>query len=338
MALATSTVDAVTAAIARRADLRRRLHADGTDCYRLFHGITEGEPGLTIDRYGTLLLAQTFRAPLTHDEADRLGDVVRAAGGLDLPFCCNHRGELPPGFPTHEPTLPALDEHVAHEHAAAFTIRARHRGQDPWLFLDLRVARQRIRELALGRAVLNLFAYTCGVGIVAALGGARSVLNVDFATSALAVGTQNAGRNGIGSDRFQVLQSDCIPVLRQLAGLPVQRRGKHRPYARVERQAYDLVCLDPPRWAKGPFGAIDVEHDYQSLFKPCLLTLAPGGIVVATNHLPQVSREQFAELLRRCAEKAGRPLVDLQIVGPGEDFPSADGQPPLKVAVARIGG
>ena len=219
MALATSTVDAVTAAITRRADLRTRLHADHTDCYRLFHGIAEGEPGLTIDRYGTLLLAQTFRSPLTHDEADELGDVVRGATALDLPFCCNHRGELPPGFPTHEPPLPALDEHIAHEHGAAFVIRARHRGQDPWLFLDLRPARQRIRDLALGRAVLNLFAYTCGVGIVAALGGARSVLNIDFATSALAVGTHNAARNGIGSDRFQVLQSDCIPVLRQLAGL-----------------------------------------------------------------------------------------------------------------------
>lgn len=338
MSLSASTRDAVTAAIARRAELRARLHADDTDCYRLCHGVAEGEPGLTIDRYGTLLLAQTFRAPLTHDEADQLGDVVRAASGLDLPFCCNHRGEPVPGFPPHEPPLPALAEHVGREHGAAFAIRARHRGQDPWLFLDLRPARRTIRELALGRAVLNLFAYTCGVGVVAALGGARTVLNVDFATSALAIGTQNAALNRIGSERFQVLQSDCIPVLRQLAGLPVQRRGKHRPFPRIERRPFDLVCLDPPRWAKGPFGAIDVEHDYQSLFKPCLLTLAPGGIVVATNHLPQVSREQFAELLRRCAAKAGRPLVDLQLLGPGEDFPSADGQPPLKVAIARVAG
>ena len=132
-----------------------------------------------------------------------------------------------------------------------------------------------------------------------------------------------------------MLRSDCLPVLRQLAGLPVQRRGKHVPFVAVARRPYDLVVLDPPRFAKGAFGTIDVVRDYQSLFKPALLTLAPGGVVLATNHVPTVAAADWHELLRRCAAKAGRPLRDLEPIAVDGDFPSFDAQPPLKVALCR---
>ena len=94
--------------------------------------------------------------------------------------------------------------------------------------------------------------------------------------------------------------------------------------------------LDPPRFAKGTFGTIDVVHDYQSLFKPALLALSPGGAIVATNHVPGVPASDWHDALRRCALKAGRPLRDLEPVPVDADFPSFDGAPPLKVVIARI--
>ena len=193
-----------------------------------------------------------------------------------------------------------------------------------------------MRSLASGKRVLNLFAYTCGVGVAAARAGAAHVLNVDFASSALAVGARNAEANGLGKGRFATLASDCIPVLRQLAGLPVQRARQRRPFAAMAPQAFDLVFLDPPRWAKGPFGAIDVVRDYGSLWKPCLLALAPGGTAIATNHVAEVDAEHWMSGLRRSAEKAGRPLQSLACHGPEADFPSLDGRPPLKIAIATI--
>lgn len=336
MVLAQDLLDAVLRAVDRRADLLARLHGEGTDCYRLFHGVVDGEPGLVIDRYGPLLLVQTFRRALSPAAVEQLGAAVARALGQELLIAGNHRGEPDPLVEPHQPTAPALAEHVCREHGLAFAIAARHRGQDPWLFLDLRAGRRAVRELSRGRSALNLFAYTCGVGVAACAGGATSVCNVDFAQSALAVGRRNAAANGIDGARFQTLHSDCIPVLRQLAGLPVQRRGRKTSYPTVAAQAFDLVFLDPPRWSKGPFGAVDVVRDYASLWKPCLLTLADGGIAIATNHVPTVDADTFCQQLRRTAEKAGRPLRSLDLLPVDTDFPSFDGQAPLKVAVARV--
>lgn len=333
--------EALQHAIEHRAGLLPRLHAEGTDCYRLLHGVAEGAPGVTLDRYGPILLLQTFREPLARAALPPLRELVAARLGVDLPIVANHRGQAEPGADAsdepHELDDPAAAaDHVCRERGLQFLFRARHRGQDPWLFLDLRAGRRAIAAHAAGKRVLNLFAYTCGVGIAAAAAGATRVLNVDFAQSALAVGERNAAANALGPERFAVLRSDCIPVLRQLAGLPVQRRGKHVPFVAIERQTFDLIALDPPRFAKGPFGTVDVVRDYPSLFKPCLLALAAGGAVLATNHVPTVPETEWHDVLRRCAEKAGRPLSFLQSIPLDEDFPSFDGQPPLKVALCRI--
>lgn len=329
--------DVLQRALDDRAVLLAHLHGGGTDCYRLLHGIAEGAPGLTLDRYGPLLLAQTFREPLARDEVEILRTVANRALQRDLPIVCNHRGsEAPPGFAAHEPEPGALAALECTEAGVHFAVRARHRGQDPWLFLDLRAGRRAVRSLAAGKTLLNLFAYTCGIGVVAAVAGASHVCNVDFAQSALDVGRQNAERNGVAAERFTMLHSDCLPVLRQLASLPVQRRGRHAPFPRIDVRRYDLIVLDPPRFAKGPFGAIDVVRDYPSLWKPCLLALEEGGAVLATNHVPSVAETEWHDVLRRSAAKAGRPLRSLESIPVDGDFPSFDGRPPLKVVLARV--
>jgi 23S rRNA (cytosine1962-C5)-methyltransferase len=104
----------------------------------------------------------------------------------------------------------------------------------------------------------------------------------------------------------------------------------------MERRDFDLVILDPPALAKGPFHTVDLVNDYQSLFKPSLLACAPGGTVLAANNVGSVSREVFGKQLERCADKAGRPLRGLEWLNPDEDFPSFDGHHPLKIAVCLV--
>ncbi|MBX3463849.1 MAG: class I SAM-dependent methyltransferase [Planctomycetes bacterium] len=333
--MADPLVDLLRGALERRADLLARLHGEGTDCYRLLHGVAEGAAGITLDRYGPLLLLQTFRAPLPAASVSALGDAARAALRLDLEIVHNHRGAAPPvDWVPHEPSPTALAEHECREAGVRFLVSARHRGRDPWLFLDLRAGRRAVRDLARGRSVLNLFAYTCGVGIAAAAAGATEVQNVDFARSALEVGARNIARNGLDATRCTTLQADCLPVLRQLAGQPVQRRGRRVPFVPLAPRRFDLIVLDPPRFAKSRFGAVDVVRDYPSLWKPALLALAPGGAVLATNHVPEVDAAAWHDTLARSAAKAGRPLRSLTAVPVDADFPSFDGRPPLKMVLA----
>ena len=74
----------------------------------------------------------------------------------------------------------------------------------------------------------------------------------------------------------------------------------------------------------------------ESLFKPALLATAPGGRLLATNHVSTVELESWMEVLERCAAKAGRPLDDIQVLTPESDFPSPDGKHPLKMAICTV--
>lgn len=318
-------------ALAARAGLIEALLAEHTDAYRVFHGAVEGRPGLSLDRYGPVLLARSLREAPSGAE---LTAMQAHAARLGLSLVLNHRGEG--RAPEHAPAPEALEEQRVQELGLSYRFRARHPGKDPWLFLDLRAGRRWVKAHAEGAEVLNLFAYTCGLGVAAAAGGAASVLNVDFAESALEVGRGNAQLNGITEDRFATARADALPAMRQLAGLPLKgRAARRRRYRRFKPRQFDLVLLDPPTWATSPWGAIDPVRDYPSLLKPALLATRPGGRLLVTNHVSTVELAEWLGALRRCAEKAGRPIRELEVIAPEGDFPSPDGRPPLKIAALR---
>ena len=323
-------------AIEQRATLIGRLHSEGTNCYRLFHGIAEGWPGLTIDRYGEFVLIQTFRDPLTSDEFNEVREILDAHFGLTLPIVMNHRGQDGnQAIPWHDPGDAATQRFVVLEHGMKVGLTPRHRGQDPHMFLDFRSGRRWIAEHAEGTSVLNLFAYTCTAGLAAALGGASEVWNVDFSQSALDIGQRNFESNDIAiSSRF--LKEDVFPVLWQLAGRGVRGRARRNRFTFVERRQFDLVVLDPPTWSKGRFGAVDLVEDYPSLLKPALLATRSGGWLLATNHVASVDRETWEAVLMRTLEKTERKAAQIEWIPPGDDFPSFDGAPPLKIAAIQV--
>ena len=144
--------------------------------------------------------------------------------------------------------------------------------------------------------------------------------------------------NAIAEDRVRLIQDDVIPVIRQLAGLPVKGRGaRRRDYERFEPRQFDVVVLDPPRWAKGGFGAIDIVRDYPSLLKTGpSRNRARRGRSLATNNAARVDRGEWLRVLKRTAEKCGRALSSVEVVEPEADFPAIDDAPPLKMAWLRV--
>ncbi|MWK56496.1 SAM-dependent methyltransferase [Pseudomonas otitidis] len=332
---------ALRAALDARQPLLAELKAQGTDCYRLFHGSQEGAPGLTVDRYGPQLMVQSFHQPLQRDALLALVETVNAHLGEALLPVYNDRSgsnsRVDRSDPVYQANDAALADQVGHEWGLAYRVRGRHPGQDPLLFLDLRNARGWVKANSAGKSVLNLFAYTCGVGLAAAAGGAREVCNLDFAEGNLAVGRENAALNP-GLVPMQFVQSDYFPAIRQLAGLPIARRhGQRLPsYPRLEARRFDLVFLDPPAWAKSAFGTVDLLRDYQSLLKPALMATADDGVLVCCNNLAKVGIEEWRDQVLRCASKLGRPVRDCEQLLPAADFPSQDGRPPLKTLVLRF--
>lgn len=330
-----SLTDLLSAAFNARRGLLARCASEGTNAYRLFHGSAEGYDGLAIDRYGDAVLVQTFRQPLRDGESAEIEAFYQALQP-DLAVFYNDRSQS--NSRVSNPLAPevlALAEQPRSfsELGVNYRFRARHGGQDPWLFLDLRAGRRRVIQEAKGKSVLNFFAYTCGVGIAAAVAGAREVINIDFAETALAVGKENAGLNEIPiSVRF--IKSDFFPAARQYSGIgqkQVVRRKKLPDFPKLAARQFDLVFLDPPRYAKSMFGVVDLVNDYAAVFKPALLATAEGGTLYCCNNVAQVDRMAWLDQLERSARKAGRPILQTEWIAPEEDFPSRDGNPPLKM-------
>jgi 23S rRNA (cytosine1962-C5)-methyltransferase len=340
--------DSITSLLAgafdARASLMQALHAENTDAYRLFHGTVEGRPGLTIDRYGDLVLIQSFHSPLDAAELAAVESFYRERiPGLNCVWNDRSQANSRIGNPLPPEQLEvAMQARVAHEMGVSYRIQGRHAGQDPWLFLDLRAARRRVmKEVSgplTGKSVLNLFAYTCGVGTAASKAGAGFVMNVDFADTSLAIGKENAQINDL-PHRPRFIKSDAFAAMRQLAGVgqPERVRGKRMPpFPKLDARQFDLVFLDPPRYAKSPFGVVDLVNDYPSVFKPALLCVAEGGSLIACNNVAEVHRDAWLDQLQRSAKKAGRPIRDVEWITPEADFPSPDDQPPLKAALLRL--
>lgn len=328
------------AALTARQAMIERLHAEDTNAYRLFNGSTENKPGLTVDRYGDLLLIQTFHEPIDGHDRAAIEEFYRAAmPGLVAVYNDRSRANsricnpLPP-----EVLAEANKLREFNEMGVRYAVQGRHSGQDPWLFLDMRAGRRRVMQEAVGKSLLNLFAYTCGVGVAAAKAGAAHVVNVDFAESNLRVGKENARLNELPI-RLRFVQSDAFAAMRQLAGLgqAAMVRGKRMPaFPKLDQRAFDVVFLDPPRHAKSAFGVVDIVNDYAALMKLALACTVEGGTLICCNNAAQISRDTWGEQLLRCAKKAGRTVRELEWIAPEEDFPSHDGQPPLKIALLRV--
>ncbi|MBR9728390.1 class I SAM-dependent rRNA methyltransferase [Shewanella intestini] len=328
----------LTLAIQSRREFLLLAAQQNTTCYRLFHGTVEGAQGLNIDRYGDTWLIQSFHQPLSATQISQISPLLTEV--CDLPVVYHDRSHTNSRIqnPDHQhDDINASKTSVMYENGIAFTSKLRHEGQDPLLFLDMRIGREYVRQHSQNKTVLNLFSYTCGIGTAAAVGGASKVTNVDFSSFALDAGRKNAQLNHVES-QCEFIQSDAFPALRQLAGLKVGgRRNQRMPkYPKLSATQYDLVFLDPPRYAKSPFGIVDLISDYQGLFKPALLTTKVGGTIVCCNNVAKVDKQIWFEQLVRCVEKQGRSVSQHQWLNCHQDFPSFDGNHPLKIVALTL--
>lgn len=330
----------LAAAFEARRELFAKLHAEQTNAYRLFHGSVENSPGLTVDRYNDLLLIQSFHKSLDADERQAISDFYATQiPGLTAVY--NDRSQANSRICNPLPPIELAAAQIQREFSeigVRYLVQGRHGGQDPWLFLDMRAGRRRIMQEIAGKSLLNLFAYTCGVGVAAAKAGASYVVNVDFAESNINVGKENARLNELPI-RLRFVQSDAFAAMRQLSGIgqPKMIRRKHMPdFPKLEPHVFDVVFLDPPRYSKSPFGVVDIVNDYAALMKLALLCTVEGGTLICCNNAAEMSREVWADQLQRCAAKAGRTVREIEWIAPEADFPSLDGNPPLKIALLRV--
>ncbi|MEW5756224.1 MAG: bifunctional 23S rRNA (guanine(2069)-N(7))-methyltransferase RlmK/23S rRNA (guanine(2445)-N(2))-methyltransferase RlmL [Pseudomonadota bacterium] len=143
---------------------------------------------------------------------------------------------------------------------------------DTGLFLDHRLTRQMLGEVAKDTRFLNLFAYTGVATVHAALGGARATTTVDMSNTYLDWARRNLALNGITGDQHRFIQANCLDWIVEAAD---------NPYLR-----FDLIFLDPPTFSnsKRMTQEFDVQRDHVELLRATVKLLGPGGVLIFSNN------------------------------------------------------
>lgn len=295
---------------------RQWLDLGDTTTWRLVNGEGDGLPGLSVDRYGDFLLVQYY-TPAWQAHLDTLSQALCATfspRGIYVKFRPQETRRLEVEHQARGRLLcgvPAPAEFWVREHGLDYRVdleRDMHTG----LFLDQRDNRRRLRRLAAGGRVLNLFAYTGAFSVAAAVGGALQVTSVDIAERYLDRARDNFCRNGIDPADHEFITGDCFAELERLG---------------AAGRCFDLICMDPPSFSTTRKSRFTTSGGTAELVQLALGLLPRGGLLVTSSNLHKMTLEDYLKELRKGCARVARSLQVIEVSGQGADFPFIVGFP-----------
>ena len=298
----------VADAVARRTAMPQLAGQDGQ---RLIHGESDGLPGVIADRYGDTICLQLTAAGPDKWRKAIVGALVKATGvariyersdsdvrgleGLE-PVTGWVHGEAPDQPLSIDENGVRLGVDVVGGHKTGF-------------YLDQRDNRLLTRDLAAGKSVLNCFCYTGGFSLQALAGGADSVLSIDSSGPALAGARANLALNPqLDASRAEWQEADVFEALRVF---------------RKEERRFDLIVLDPPKFAPSAAHAERAARAYKDINLLGFRLLNPGGYLMTYSCSGGIGHELFQKIVAGAAVDAGRDARILRRLAAGPDHPIA---------------
>jgi 23S rRNA (cytosine1962-C5)-methyltransferase len=301
--------DVLAARLAAASALRRRLLPDParTDAYRLVHAEADGVPGLVVDRFGPVLVAQFATRPLLarRDLLARL--LLEATGAASLvarPGGKEEEEGIAPEEVAFAAGAPAPERVRVVEEGVVLEVDLR-RGQKTGHYADQRENRALVGDVARGGRVLDLYAGTGGFSLQALVRGASRALAVDASAPALAAAEANARENGV-AERLETARGEALERARALA-----KAG----------ESFDVVVADPPRYAASRAGLSKALAAYRTTTAVAMARVVPGGFLATFSCSGAVTPEAFEGSVRAAAVECRRPASVLRVLSAGPDHP-----------------
>ncbi len=294
---------------------------------RLVHGESDGLPGLIVDRYANVLVVQILAAGAEYWR-ETLLDHLEALTGISQIY---ERSDvdvrrlegLPEKIGKARGSEPA-ERVLITENSLHFSVDIR-TGHKTGFYLDQRINRRRVRDLAEGKDVLDCFCYTGGFSINASAGGARSVMSVDSSAQALIEARENLSLNQPScTENISWLEGDVFKVLREL---------------RDRNANFDMIILDPPKFAPTASQVEKAARGYKDINLLGFKLLRPGGLLVTFSCSGGVSEDLFQKIVAGAALDAGVQAQILERFSQSSDHPVALNFPEgayLKGLVIRV--
>lgn len=282
------------------------LQRPDNSAFRLVHGEGDFLPGLVVDIYGDTAVLQAHSPGMHFAREIIAGQLVKIEGlgvknvyyksETTLPYKANLDA-------VNDYIIGHSDNNVAVENGLKFNIDWL-RGQKTGFFVDQRDNRSLLEHYSAGRRVLNMFCYTGGFSVYAMRGGATLVHSVDSSAKAVALTDANIELNFPGDTRHKAFAEDAFKYLDN-----------------IQPEAYDLIVLDPPAFAKHRSALRNALRGYQKLNAAGISKVAPGGIVFTFSCSQAVSREQFRLAVFSAAAQTGRKVRILHQLTQPADHP-----------------
>ncbi len=276
------------------------------NCYRLVHGEGDFLPGLVIDIYGDTAVVQAH-SPGMHFERMK---IARALTELPEALIRNvyYKSETTLPYkarldPQNDYLIGHFDGNIAIENGLRFNIDWL-KGQKTGFFVDQRENRALLEKFAHGRKVLNMFCYTGGFSVYAMRGGAVKVDSVDSSAKAAALTDANIELNFPDDPRHKTHAVDAFKYL-----------------ADMEKDAYDLIILDPPAFAKHRSALKNGLIGYRKLNAKAFEKIKSGGILFTFSCSQVVTREMFRLAVFTAAAQSGRKVRILHQLTQPADHP-----------------
>lgn len=298
-------------------DYRKTVMGGDIGCCRVIFGESDGFPGLTVDRFSDLLVAQTLSVgmeqlksmlfPIIVDTLRRDGQEIRGMFERN-DVALREREGMEQGkgwFPLEGEALPESPLTEICENGVFYHVDVEN-GQKTGFFLDQKYNRLAVARLARGKRVLDCFTHTGSFALNAAMGGAERVTGVDVSETAVEMARTNARRNGL-EDRTEFIAADVFKLLPEL------ERQVGRPY--------DFIILDPPAFTKSRKTMDNAERGYKEINYRALKLLPRGGYFATASCSHFMPAANFERMLRSAAADAGVELKQIEARQQAPDHP-----------------
>jgi 23S rRNA (cytosine1962-C5)-methyltransferase len=288
---------------------RAALQADpATTAFRLLHAEADGLPGLVVDRYGPFLAAQFLTLGVERCKEELVAllvELLRPRGVYERSDVDvrEKEGLAASSGPLWGEEPPDLVEIRERGHLFLADVK---RGHKTGFYLDQRENRQAVVGYCAGAELLNAFSYSGAFAVYLAAGGAGRIVNLDSSAEALELARRNMALNGLAGRDDEYVEGDVFQVLRGY-----RDRGR----------AFDLVILDPPKFAHSQAQLRSAGRGYKDINLLALKILRPGGILVTFSCSGLVSPELFQKIVFGAALDAGREVQILEKLSQAPDHP-----------------
>lgn len=289
----------------RALKLRQSLFNEATTGFRLFHGEGDGLPGLICDIYGEMAVLQLDGAgPAGFWQPEGIARWLVEQGVVRRVY---EKYQARAGGEGRPLVGPAPERPVSFRENGLYFTADVVQGQKTGFFLDQRENRQRIKPLAAGRRVLNMFGYTGGFSVYAGQGGATHVTTVDLAEPALQMAEQHWQLNNLPLDRHRTVKAEAFQFLEK---------------ADKNEERWELVILDPPSFAASKETVPQALKAYQKLIALGAAVTTPGGLLAAASCSSHIGPTTFLTVCEEAISRARRRATLLGLYDQPADHPT----------------